>query len=35
MSDARKNFDILVIGLSILHNYFNSSTQLLFSSVSS
>jgi len=35
MSNARKNFDILIDGLSILHNYFNSSTKLFFSSVSS
>jgi len=30
MSDAAKNFDILATDLSVLHNYFNSSTKLLF-----
>jgi len=30
MSDAAKNFDILTISLSVLHNYFDSSTLLLF-----
>jgi len=30
MSNAAKNFDILATGLSVLHNYFNSSTKLLF-----
>jgi len=34
MSDA-KNFDILAASLSVLHNYFDSSTKLLFWSVSS
>jgi len=29
MSNAAKNFDILAISLSVLHNYF-SSTKLLF-----
>jgi len=29
MSNAAKNFDILT-GLSVLHNYFDSSTELLF-----
>jgi len=33
MSNVAKNFDILS-NLSILHNYFNSSTKLLFWSVS-
>jgi len=32
MSNAAKNFDILAISLSVLHNYFNS--KLLFWSVS-
>jgi len=35
MSDAAKNFDILATSLSVLHNYFDSSTKLLFWSVSS
>jgi len=35
MSNAAKNLDILTTGLSILHNYFYSSTKLLFWSVSS
>jgi len=35
MSNAAKNFGILATGLSILHNYFDSSTKLLFWSVSS
>jgi len=30
MNNATKNFDILVTSLSILHNYFDSSTKLLF-----
>jgi len=30
MSNATKNFDILATGLSVLHNYFDSSTKLLF-----
>jgi len=30
MNDAAKKFDILAIGLSVLHNYFDSSTKLLF-----
>jgi len=30
MSNATKNFDILVTGLNVLHNYFDSSTKLLF-----
>jgi len=30
MSNAAKNFDILTTNLSVLHNYFNSSTKLLF-----
>jgi len=28
MSNAVKSFNILTIGLSVLHNYFNSSTKL-------
>jgi len=35
MSNAAKNFDILATGLSVLHNYFDSSTKLLFWFVSS
>jgi len=27
MSDAAKNFDILAIGLDVLHDYFDSSTK--------
>jgi len=34
MSNATQNF-ILATGLSVLHNYFDSSTKLLFWSVSS
>jgi len=34
MSNAAKSFDILT-SLNILHNYFDSSTKLLFCSVSS
>jgi len=34
MSNATKNFGILAIGLSILQNYFDNSTKLLFWSVS-
>jgi len=30
MSNAAKNFDILETSLSVLHNYFDSSTKLLF-----
>jgi len=30
MSNAAKNFDILATSLSVLHNYFDSSTKLLF-----
>jgi len=30
MSNAAKNLDILAISLSVLHNYLNSSTKLLF-----
>jgi len=30
MSNAKKNFDILAICLSILHNYFDSLTKLFF-----
>jgi len=29
-NNAAKNFDILVTSLSVLHNYFDSSTKLLF-----
>jgi len=29
MSNAAKNFDILATNLSVLHNYFNSSTTFL------
>jgi len=30
MSNAAKNVDILAISLSVLHNYFDSSTKLFF-----
>jgi len=30
MSNATKNFDILATSLSILHNYFDDLTKLLF-----
>jgi len=30
ISNAAKNIDIPAIGLSVLHNYFDSSTKLLF-----
>jgi len=30
MSNAAKNFDILATSLSVLHNYFDNSTKLLF-----
>jgi len=30
MNDTAKNFDILTTSLSVLHNYFDSSTKLLF-----
>jgi len=30
MSDVAKNFVILATSLSVLHNYFDSSTKLLF-----
>jgi len=30
MSNTAKNFDILATGLSVLHNYFDSSTKLLY-----
>jgi len=30
MSNAAKNCDILATGLSVLHNYFDSSTKLLY-----
>jgi len=29
MSNAAKNFDVLATSLSVVHNYFNSSTKLL------
>jgi len=35
MSNTAKNFDILAINLSVLHNYFDSSTKLLFWSIAS
>jgi len=35
MSNAVKSFDILATSLSVLYNYFDSSTKLLFRSVSS
>jgi len=35
MSNAAKNFYILATNLSVLYNYFDSSTKLLFWSVSS
>jgi len=34
ISNAANNFDILVTSLSVLYNYFDNSTKLLFSSVS-
>jgi len=34
MNNAAKNFDILTISLSVLHNYFDSLTKLLFWSIS-
>jgi len=34
MNNSAKNFDILATGLSVLHNYFDSSTKLFFWSVS-
>jgi len=34
ISNATKNFDILATGLSVLHNYFDSSTKLFFLFVS-
>jgi len=33
MSNAVKNFDILATNLSVLHNYFDSLTKLLYWSV--
>jgi len=30
MSSAAENFDVLAIDSSVLHNYFDSSTKLLF-----
>jgi len=33
MSEATKKFDILATNLSVLHNYFDRSTKLLFWSV--
>jgi len=35
MSNAVKNFDILVISLNILHNYFDDPNKIIFRSVSS
>jgi len=35
MSNAAKNFDILATSLSVPHNYFDSSTKLLFWTISS
>jgi len=35
MSNAAKNFNVLATGLSVLCNYFDSSTKLLFWSVPS
>jgi len=35
MNNDAKNFDILATGLSVLHNYFDNSTKLLFRSISS
>jgi len=35
MSNAAKNLDVLATNLSILHNYFDSPTKLLFRFVSS
>jgi len=35
VSNTAKNFDILATSLSVLRNYFDSSTKLLFWSVSS
>jgi len=32
--NATKNFDILIIGMSVLHNYFDDSNQIIFRSVS-
>jgi len=34
LNNAAKNFDILATNLSVLHSYFDSSTKLLFWSVS-
>jgi len=34
-NNIAKNFDILATSLSVLHNYFDNSTKLLFWSVSS
>jgi len=34
MNNAAKNFDLLATNLSVLHNYFDSSTKLFFWSVS-
>jgi len=30
MNNAAKNFDVLATGLSVLHNYLDGSTKLLF-----
>jgi len=35
MNNAVKNFNVLTISLSVLYNYFDSSTKLLFWFVSS
>jgi len=35
MSNVAKNFDVLAISLSVLCNYFDSLTKLLFCSISS
>jgi len=35
MSNAAKSFNILATSLSVLHNYYDSSTKLLFWSISS
>jgi len=35
MSKTATNFDILATSLSVLHNYFDSSTKLFFLSVAS
>jgi len=35
ISNVVKNFDVLAISLSILHNYFDGSNRIIFKSVSS